>query len=213
MTARFARLNLERFVGLALIATLAITLAPNVTFAAESEISAQNKTKLVFEIKNFPTIVIPDGPVIRVPTVNELINLTKNGADSKSDEQEKIKVEQVETLTAYLAKKNSPLAEQAEHLLDQRDWKLIIAISQAESNMCKRQLGYNCWGIGGGNHRKYPNLQTAILDAQTVIGKYVDSGRDTPEKMLTRYVGWQNYNWVKAVNQVLSQLNQLELEA
>jgi len=104
------------------------------------------------------------------------------------------------------------LADKSAYLLNQRDWELIIAISQAESNMCKRQLGNNCWGIGGGNHRKYPNLEFAISDAQHVIGKYVDRGADTPEEMLRRYVGWNNQNWVLAVNQILRQLDQLPLE-
>ena len=115
------------------------------------------------------------------------------------------------TLRNYLISKNSPLADHVEMLLLQPNWKLILAISHAESNMCKRELGHNCWGIGGGNHRKYPSYNEAIADANKVISRYVNKGYDTPEEMLRTYVGWNNPTWVIATNNILNQLEQLEL--
>lgn len=113
-------------------------------------------------------------------------------------------------LRNYLVSKDSPLADHVEMLLLQPTWKLTLAISHAESNMCKRELGYNCWGIGGGNHRKYPSYNEAIADANAVIGRYVDNGH-TPESMLPIYVGWDNPTWVIAVNNILDELERLEL--
>jgi hypothetical protein len=199
MKSRFVRRNLRAIVAtVALLALLATSQFPG---EVNAEVPTENKTRQVFEINSFPQITIP--------TIDEL-------ADTQlRDEEvylENSASQKAEVLKAYLETKNSPLAEKSAYLLTQRDWELIIAISQAESQMCKRQLGNNCWGIGGGNHRKYPNLEFAISDAQLVIGKYVDRGADTPEKILPRYVGWNNRNWVLAVNQILRQLNQLPLE-
>ena len=206
MTARFVRLNSKAIVAtIALLSLLTIELPT----LANAEVPAENKTRLVFEIKNFPQITIPE-----VTALPELVEL-QDGTVIKPEEiyLDTPLLKNAEVLSAYLASKQSPLADKSVYLLKQRDWKLIVAISQAESNMCKRQLGNNCWGIGGGNHRKYPNLEFAITDAQTVIGKYVDRGADTPQEILPRYVGWNNQNWVLAVSQVLNQLEQLPLES
>ena len=199
MTSRFVRRNSRAIVStIALLSLLATSQFPA---SVRAEVPTENKTRQVFEIKNFPRITIP--------TIDEL-------TDTKLVEKE-VYFEtplmiNAKVLQTYLESKQSPLAIKSAYLLNQRDWELIIAISHAESNMCKRQLGNNCWGIGGGNHRKYPNLEFAISDAQLVIGKYVDRGADTPETMLRRYVGWNNQTWVVAVNQILSQLDQLPLE-
>jgi len=115
-------------------------------------------------------------------------------------------------LRQYLLEKNSPMAEYVEILLLQPNWKLVLSISHAESNMCRRQLGNNCWGIGGAKyHRFYPTFAEGIEDADDLIQKYLDSGRTTPEKIMNRWVGWNNQNWIRANNQVLRQLAQRDL--
>ncbi|HLC44495.1 MAG: hypothetical protein A2722_04405 [Candidatus Doudnabacteria bacterium RIFCSPHIGHO2_01_FULL_50_11] len=119
-----------------------------------------------------------------------------------------ISPEKVELLRSYLAQKNSPLQEYSEILLMQPNWKIILSISHAESNMCRRQLGNNCWGIGGAKyHRFYPTFAEGIVDASKLIQKYNDNGLDTPAKMMRRWVGWNNHSWVRANNQVLAQLD------
>ena len=56
MTARFERLSaVDRLILVTAIASLTLSLFPHSAAA-----SAQNKTPLVFEIKNFPKIIIPD---------------------------------------------------------------------------------------------------------------------------------------------------------
>lgn len=113
-------------------------------------------------------------------------------------------------LKTYLVSKDSPLAEHVETLLMQPNWKIIVAVSHAESNMCKRHLGNNCWGIGGAqNHRYYKSFANGIVDAGELIQKYQDSGLNTPKKMMRRWVGWNNQSWVVANNQILSQLDSL----
>lgn len=113
-------------------------------------------------------------------------------------------------LKTYLVSKDSPLADHVETLLMQPNWKTIVAVSHAESNMCKRHLGNNCWGIGGvQNHRYYKSFANGIVDAGALIQKYQDSGLNTPKKMMRRWVGWNNQSWVVANNQILSQLDSL----
>ncbi|PIR96683.1 MAG: hypothetical protein COT91_05475 [Candidatus Doudnabacteria bacterium CG10_big_fil_rev_8_21_14_0_10_41_10] len=113
------------------------------------------------------------------------------------------------TLKNYLASKNSPLVDHVEILLLQRNWKIVLAISQAESNMCKREIGHNCWGIGGGNHRKYPSYAEAIVDANDVVQRYLNRGHTGTKSMMLYYVGWDNQSWVVATQNILYQLNQI----
>jgi hypothetical protein len=56
-------------------------------------------------------------------------------------------------LKKYLQEKRSPLAEYSATILQQNNWKKIIALSNAESSMCRRYIEEkaNCWGVGGSN--------------------------------------------------------------
>lgn len=197
MRARFAS-RLRRPELLILITLLAAMTA--FSFPAAAHASAENKTPLILEIKNFPKITIPDYTVRQFPIIIEEPPITVDP--------------RIEPLKNYLLSKQSPLANEAENLLAQEHWPLIIAIAQSESNMCKRQMYNNCWGIGGAwNLRRYASLKDAIVDInQLLANKYVARGADTPKEIVTRYVGSYSHNWVRAANQVLTQLDQLPLE-
>jgi len=56
-------------------------------------------------------------------------------------------------LEVYLQQQKSPLAKYAQVLVNQPNWKKIIALSNAESSLCKRypEQTANCWGVGGSN--------------------------------------------------------------
>lgn len=169
------------------IALLAVSLWVFPHFAAAQGITAQDQPQLAFEIKILPKNISPETRFARDIEGTKL-NILKN----------------------YLASKNSPLTDHVETLLLQPNWKTIIAISNAESNMCKRHLGNNCWGIGGAKyHRYYPSFAYGIVDAGQLIQKYYDSGLTNPKKMMRRWVGWNNQSWIVANNQVLSQLDSL----
>ena len=111
----------------------------------------------------------------------------------------------------YLESKNSPLAEDVEHLISLKHWKLLIAISAIESQYCLRQLSFNCWGIGGDeSYRHYNSFQEAATDADALITRWQERGRwHTVEDMNCHYVVPCNENWVRVVNLVLSELNAL----
>lgn len=111
-------------------------------------------------------------------------------------------------IRGFLASKKSPLASETDFLLQQKHWKLLIAISAIESQYCKRQLGNNCWGIGGDHsYRHYSSIKAAIIDANDLIEYWQQRGRWlTIDDMNCHYVVPCNPNWVKVVNQTLNDL-------
>lgn len=56
-----------------------------------------------------------------------------------------------DALKTYLEDRNSPLATYAPVIVTLRHWKKIIALSNAESTLCRRYPidTANCWGVGG----------------------------------------------------------------
>lgn len=113
----------------------------------------------------------------------------------------------------YLESNESPLAQETDYLLQQKHWKLLIAISAIESQYCKRQLGLNCWGITSvsGGYRKYDSLQTGIKDANDLIERWQAKGRWlSVEDFNCHYVVPCNDNWVRVVTSVLEKLDAYE---
>jgi len=200
MTSRFAKLStLDRIVLIALIAILPTLMVP-----ASASASTENKT-FVFEIQKGQKISIPNIPVYTK-------DQPANGQPMDPAEIQKAK-DQVNAaiLQAYLESKKSPLAPYADHILTQDNWKLVLAISNAESTLCKRQMYNNCWGVGGAwNLRRYETFADGFTDvSKLVTNKYIPYGADSAEEMVRKYVGNYSKNWVIAVNQILNQLNQL----
>ncbi|MHB8870963.1 MAG: hypothetical protein ACYC5G_00690 [Candidatus Doudnabacteria bacterium] len=117
-----------------------------------------------------------------------------------------------EFLEKYLRAKGTPLADHVDAISEQSQWKLIIAISRAESSFCKHQVTNNCWGIGGAwNMKKYKNYDEAVADVNRILETYyIQSGLDTPKEIVRKYVGHQSDNWELAVEQELENLEEIE---
>lgn len=111
----------------------------------------------------------------------------------------------------YLKSKKSPLAEEVDFLLQQKHWKLLIAISHIESQFCKIKIAYNCWGVGGDSaYRRYSSYKEAIKDANDLIERWQLRGRWlTIDDMNCHYVVPCNPNWVNVVNLTLKDLDAL----
>ena len=97
---------------------------------------------------------------------------------------------------------------------------LMLGIANAESSMGKNfhieydKKCHNLWGLKGGNMTKRDDgssLRCFISDeagartmAKTLKLYYIDEGKNTPEKIVTKYVGlkWTKYHdtWVSNVN-------------
>ncbi len=56
-----------------------------------------------------------------------------------------------QALANYLRQKRSPLADYADVILQQNNWKKIVALANAESTLCRNYIeeNANCWGVGG----------------------------------------------------------------
>lgn len=162
---------------------------PHVTIAQSLE-----NLPMIFEINNLPNAVVREDYLARA--------LAKDIPSKPVDPR-------IPLLQQYLIDKNSPLAKEAEVLLAQYHYRLILGISFAESNFCKYQImPNNCWGIGGGNPERYPSLSHGIIRANELIQKYFDQGMTNPNLMRNTWVGWPNHNWAVAVQQVTLELEQ-----
>lgn len=186
LSGKFERLSLpEQMVTILSLLSVALWVFPQA--AAAQSMLESDPIRLAFEIK--------------LENLNTL---------SDSQPAREIAGTKVYVLKNYLESKKSPLADHVETLLLQPNWKVILSISHAESNMCKYTLGNNCWGIGGAKyHRFYPSFAEGIVDASALIEKYNNNGLTNPKAMMRRWVGWNNQSWIVANNQVLAQLQAL----
>lgn len=126
------------------------------------------------------------------------------------------KVDRKVTLVrAYLEDKNAPLANYTEILLAQPEWKKIIAISNAESNMGLHCYVNNCSGIFGYNAvtgkyglRTYENIPAWIVDMNSLIEKRYSAM--SLEKMNGIYVQPKSSNWISASGKIYNDLSKIE---
>jgi hypothetical protein len=134
--------------------------------------------------------------------------ITVNEVESPTIEQPQLNV----LIKGFLTSKESPLAPETDFLMTQKHWRLLIAVSAIESQYCKRQLGNNCWGVGGDSaYRHYSSIRAAIVDANDLIERWQQKGRWlTVEDMNCHYVQPCNQNWVNVVNKVLAELETYE---
>ncbi len=176
---------------------LVMLLVVAVTAMFPSLASAQTQNSLVLEIN----------------TVNDYIN-SKTNPDNSADTVKTPQVDpNIAILQDYLQKKGSPLAPYAEQILENDNWKLVLAISNGESTMCKRQMYNNCWGVGGAwNLKRYKSFAEGFSDVDDLLTrKYLPDGKDTPKEIVRRYVGSYSPTWVLAVSKTLNELDQLPL--
>ena len=116
----------------------------------------------------------------------------------------------------YLEKHNSPLLPYADVLLAASekydvDYRLIVAIAQCESNLCKKSPpgSFNCWGFENGT-TKFLSMEQALDQvAKTLRERYLDDGLVTPKQIMTRYAPpsvEKGGPWAKCVSQFIEEL-------
>jgi hypothetical protein len=90
------------------------------------------------------------------------------------------------------------------------DYRLIPAIAQQESNLCKiiPPETYNCWGWGIHSRGTlgFNSYEEAIETVMQGLKKeYIDKGYTTPDTIWTKYTpGSPDGAWAKGVNQFMS---------
>lgn len=122
----------------------------------------------------------------------------------------------VEIIRQYLENYKSPLEPYAQHVVDisekyNLDFRLLVAIAQQESNLCKKipADSHNCWGWG--IHERgtlgfdsYPEALETV--ARGLKEEYINKGYETPEQIMRKYTPASPGSWAKGVNQFLGEM-------
>ena len=122
-----------------------------------------------------------------------------------------------EIIKGYLSKYNSPLLPYADYLVKTCreqgiDPRLLVAIAQQESNLCKKipEGTHNCWGWGIHSRGTlgFDNYKESI-DAVTVglSRNYLGKGLLTPEEIMGIYTPLSDGSWARGVQQFLDEMN------
>jgi len=116
----------------------------------------------------------------------------------------------------YLESHDSPLLPYADELLAASekydvDYRLIVAIAQCESNLCKKspEGSFNCWGFENGSTKFLSWEQALDQVAKTLRERYLDDGLETPEEIMVRYAPpsvEKGGPWAKCVRQFIDEL-------
>lgn len=116
----------------------------------------------------------------------------------------------------YLIKNQSPMASYADLIFTssekyQLDWRLIVAIAQCESNLCKKipEGSYNCWGFENGTTHFLSWEQAFERVAKTLKEGYIDKGLVTPEQIMPKYAPpsvEKGGPWARCVSQFMEEL-------
>jgi hypothetical protein len=116
----------------------------------------------------------------------------------------------------YLERYNSPLVPYSELIIRTADkysldFRLIPAIAQQESNLCKiiPPDSYNCWGWG--IHSKgslgFESYDEAIETVSNGLRfEYLNKGYGTVEEIMSKYTPQSNGSWAHGVSQFMSDM-------
>ena len=121
-----------------------------------------------------------------------------------------------EILRQYMESYGSPLASFSDLIVQTADkysldFRLITAIAQQESNICKviPPGSYNCWGWG--IHEKgtlgFSSYATGIEEVSKGLRTdYLDKGYNTIEKIMAKYTPQSEGSWAQGVNEFMSEM-------
>lgn len=122
----------------------------------------------------------------------------------------------VEIVKQYLEDYNSPLEDYADTIVKNADknnidFRLVTAIAQQESNLCKfiPEGTYNCWGWGI-HSRGTLGFESYTEGIQVVTEglkrDYIDEGLITPEQIMSKYTPLSNGSWARGVGLFMDQM-------
>lgn len=122
----------------------------------------------------------------------------------------------VEVLSEYFKAYDSPLLPFAQKIVteadkNQVDFRLITAIAQQESNLCKRipPNSYNCWGWGIHSRGTlgFSSYEEGIETVtQGLKEKYLDEGYTTVEEIMGKYTPLSPGSWAIGVNTFMNEM-------
>ncbi|MDX9738968.1 MAG: hypothetical protein RBT33_01205 [Candidatus Dojkabacteria bacterium] len=118
---------------------------------------------------------------------------------------------QVENVRVYLTKRNSPLAQYAQEIVDAAnqygiDYRLLAAISIVESSGGIHTFRtHNAWGWGKKN---FSSWQEGILAVSKGLGNYYSRGLNTPQKISVYYCPPSAGEWARKVSFVMREIGE-----
>ena len=119
-------------------------------------------------------------------------------------------------LKKYLNEYGSPLEPYAFYTVNiadeyNVDFRLVTAIAQQESNLCKfiPDNTYNCWGWGIHSRgtlgfTSYEEGISAVT--QGLRNDYLSKGYNTPDEIMKKYTPLSNGSWAEGVKQFMSEM-------
>lgn len=124
----------------------------------------------------------------------------------------------VESLNEYLSKRNSPLAECSEVIVEQSNWKKILSLANAESGLGRRfpKHTVNLWGVGGSQLWDFGDtVCEAVPKMNAFLENYPKRSKvkyaDMPiEKMNGLYKQPYAKHWTINNNVILEDLEEME---
>ncbi|MEK7550452.1 MAG: hypothetical protein AAB535_01580 [Patescibacteria group bacterium] len=157
---------------------------------------------------------IPKGSVVNTSGVRIYASLPNsfpsiNGSVEATDAR-------VEIIRQYLTNYKSSLEPHASFIVQTSDkygldYRLITAIAQQESNLCKLipPSSFNCWGwgihsegtLGFGSFEQGIEVVSKGLKEQ-----YLDKGYVSPEQIMSKYTPLSNGSWASGVNQFMNEM-------
>lgn len=121
-----------------------------------------------------------------------------------------------EIVRQYLEYYNSPLAPHSEFIVQTSDkysldFRLIPAIAQQESNVCKiiPPGSYNCWGWGIHSRGSlgFGSFEEGIETVSKGLREeYLNKGYTTVEDIMSKYTPQSNGSWARGVNQFMGDM-------
>ncbi|MFC1625422.1 hypothetical protein ACFL1Q_00050 [Patescibacteria group bacterium] len=121
-----------------------------------------------------------------------------------------------EIIKNYLKENRSPLEPYAYQIVESADrydldYRLITAIAQKESNLCKviPPSSYNCWGWG--IHSKGTLGFSSFEEGIETVSKgiklnYIDKGYATVEEIMSKYTPLSKGSWAEGVNRFMDEM-------
>ncbi len=154
-------------------------------------------------------LIVDPKPGVRVyaslPNSMPSITETINSADARP-----------ELVKQYLDYYGSPLVPYAKLIVDTADkysldFRLITAIAQQESNLCRiiPPGSHNCWGWGihSESNLGFSSYQEGIETvSQGLKENYIDEGLTTPPEIMSKYTPASNGSWANGVSKFMSEM-------
>lgn len=161
-------------------------------------------------------IVVPVGNLITSPESGVRVYASLPSKVASISDQIGASDARAKIVSQYLNSYNSPLVPFADFIVAAADkysldYRLITAIAQQESNLCKviPPGSYNCWGWGITNVGTlgFTSYQQGIEEVSKGLREdYLNKGYVTVSDIMSKYTPQSNGSWANGVNDFMTQM-------